>query len=268
MPIFGGGNAPGVANGAGTENGPGGDIGANTPTGMQDFQVDPITGYGFDPSSRTTYQKINGQWVPVHDLTVSAQVSKNIETANYYANLAKTNANAFQGAVGQQQSLADAYRQTISDPNAPSVAREQLNQALGATDATQLSQAAGASGENALVARTTAANNIAGANAAEGGQAALLRAQETSAAQAGLGSVTGAMANEENTAYGANTGLGSSYSTLAGNMELGGNTNETAQNTANKQLGASLAQSGASGASGASAPSGGSSGAGAAALAA
>lgn len=248
-------------------NGPGGDVGVNTPQGVSDFQIDPITGYGFSPSSRTTYQKLNGQWVPVHDLTVSAQVSKNIATADYYKNLATTNANQFNNAVEQQNNLADSYRRTIQDPNAPSVAREQLNQALGATDATQTSLASGASGENANIARTNAANNIAGANAQEGQSAALLRAQETAAAQQGLGSTTGAIANETNSAYGTNTNLGSAYATLAGNMEQGGNANETANSTANKDFFSKESGQVAAGASGATAPTSGGGAAGAAALA-
>jgi hypothetical protein len=204
---------------------------AGTPNGLRQ---DANTGYYLDPDSHDVYELgADGKYYPVQDLGVRAQVAKNIATADYYSGLAKDYNGAITSNMAAQRSLADAYRTTISDPNAPSVAREQLNQALRASDATQLSQAAGASGANAYIARRNAAQNIASLNAKAGGEAAALRAGEVATAQKGLGDTLNSLGSEATDIYKANTGLGYNYSGLASDEELGAVSSDTTRRSQN-----------------------------------
>ena len=226
---------------------------SNPPAG---WQYDPITKLW--QNGRNVFQVgTDGKPVQIHDQNLGSQVASNIARATQYNALGAHYTDALNTTMAEQGSLADAYRRTISDPNAPSVAREQLNQALGAADATQLSQAAGASGQNAALARRGASANMAGLAANAGQSGALLRAQEVAAAQAGLGNTLGSEATEAGNAFGATTGLGLNYSQIAGNQEQGGNSNVTANSTANKQLAVGGAKDIAAGLSGATAPAAG-----------
>ncbi len=225
---------------------------ANPPAG---WQYDPITKLW--QNGRNVYQVgADGKPVQIHDQNLGSQVASNIARASTYNALGAHYTDALNTTMAEQGSLADAYRRTISDPNAPSVAREQLNQALGAADATQLSQAAGASGQNAALARRSASANMAGLAANAGQTGALLRAQEVAAAQAGLGNTLGAEAGEAGNAFGATTGLGLNYSTIAGNQELGGNSNVTQQRHDNIQAAEEVGKVTAAGFSGATNPAG------------
>ncbi len=226
---------------------------ANPPAG---WQYDPITKLW--QNGRLVYQVgADGKPVQIHDQDLGTQVASNIARGAQYAGLGQGYDAALKATMAQQNSLADAYRRTISDPNAPSVAHAQLDQALGAADATQLSQAAGVGGENAFLARRGAANNMAGLAANAGQSAALLRAQEVEAAQKGLGTTLGAEAGEAGQAYGQNTGLGLNYSQTAGQEEQAGNANVTNQRGQNIEIAKSIA----GGASGATNPAGSSGGA-------
>ncbi len=219
---------------------------------------DPVTGLWMDPSSRAVFQNVNGKYIPVHDLNMSAQVAKNIATADAYGGLGKDYDASLRATMAEQGSLADQYRKTISDPNAPSVAREQLNQALGAADATQLSGAAGASGENAFLARRNASQNMAGLAANAGQADALVRAQEVATAQQGLGTTLGAEAGEAGQGAGLYSGLARDYSGLASGAGIAGNTNATNVRGQNIGIGKDVA----SGLSGPLAPKGGGGGGG------
>lgn len=219
------------------------------------LRQDPNTGLWLDPKSSEVYQRTpDGQYLPVHDLGMRAQVAKNIATADYYSGLAQTYNTSLQGTMGSQQDLAKMYQQTISDPNAPSVAREQLNQALQANEATQLSGASGASGANAFIARRNAANNMAGLNAKAGQAGAELRAGEVANAQKGLAETYAALGNEAGNAYAANTGLGATYAGLGATQESAANSNETIKSGQNKQLASDWGKGAAAGASGAANP--------------
>lgn len=236
----------------GTPAGQAVDVSKGTPGGLRQ---DPNTGLYLDPDTHDVYELgADGQYYPVQDLGMRAQVAKNIQTADFYSGLAKDYNSSITANMASQRSLADAYRATIADPNAPSVAREQLNQALTAADATQLSQAAGASGANAYIARRNAANNIAALNAKSGGEAAALRASEVASAQKGLGDTLNSLGNEAAESYKTNTGLGLSYSGLGAEQETNANTNETVKSGQNKTIGLEVAKRAAAGASGAAAP--------------
>lgn len=217
---------------------------------------DPVTGYWVDPSSRAVFQLTNGQYIPVHDPNATAIAARAIGAQSKYGGIAQSYEDALKATMAQQGSLADAYRRTISDPNAPSVARAQLDQALQAADATQLSQASGLSGQNAFLARRNASNNMAGLAANTDQSAALVRAQEVAAAQKGLGETLGAVAGEAGTAYGQNTGLGLNYFNTAANTETAGNANATAVRGQNIGVGEDTLKGATAGASGLANPAG------------
>lgn len=221
----------------------------------KNLRRDPITGNYYDSSNGNVYSmNPDGTYQPIREPGMRSQVLKNLETGDQYTGLATTYNTALQGTMAQQQGLADAYKRTIEDPNAPSVAREQLNQALQANEATQLSGAAGASGANAFIARRNAANNIAGLNAQEGQAAAAVRAGEVATAQKGLADTYNSLGTEAAGGATMNTNAGLGFGTLAGNLETAANSNETTKSGQNKALAADVIKDASAGLSGATKP--------------
>lgn len=108
---------------------------------------------------------------------------------------------------GREQSLADTLT-ALAAGRGPSLAGTQGAITLDQGQRQQLAQAAGASGDNAALARMNAMGNT-GALAANAGQTAVLgRTNEELGALGQLGSVTGAMENQTLGAGAAAAGLG------------------------------------------------------------
>lgn len=110
-----------------------------------------------------------------------------------------------------QNDLAGSLKNTITNPGAPSVALSQLGEGLNRINGTQLGNAAGATGENAAVARRTAAQNIAGAGVGLNQQQALARAQEVANAQTGLAGVLNSQAQTQQAGINNATGAATTY---------------------------------------------------------
>jgi hypothetical protein len=127
-------------------------------------------------------------------------------------------ADQYNAVFGAQAGLADSLNDTINNPYAQSVAREQLAQTQQANEAAQASMASGVGGQNGFMARRNAANNVAGLNAKAGQDAALLRAQETAAAQQNMGAVLGNMQSGATGMYGKNTDAGAQYANTSGTL--------------------------------------------------
>jgi hypothetical protein len=113
-------------------------------------------------------------------------------------------------ASGQQQTLASALQARI-EGKAPSVAQEQLQRSLAQAklaEQTRLAQAG--RGLSPGLAAYLAAQNRARLESGTAGQAALLRAQEQTAAEGSLGTLLGQMRSAEGTQFGqaATAGLG------------------------------------------------------------
>lgn len=123
-----------------------------------------------------------------------------------------------QSAYNSQQQLADSLWNTING-RGPSVADIRLQQALGQGFAQTQAAGAGATGENSVLARYLAAR--AGGDQAAGAaqSGALLKAQETQAAQGQLGNVEAQQANEGSNMYGTNLSTGLGYSNLANSVD-------------------------------------------------
>jgi hypothetical protein len=110
-----------------------------------------------------------------------------------------------------QNKLAANLTDTITNPNAPSVALSQLGSGFNQIAGTQMATAAGANGENAAVARRTAAQDIAGAQTGLNAQQAQIRAQEVANAQTGLASLYGTQLGAQNTAANTDTAAATTY---------------------------------------------------------
>ncbi len=116
-----------------------------------------------------------------------------------------------QQTLQAQHGLAASFNRTINDPGAPSVALSELGSGLSRINGTQLGNAAGASGDNALVARRTAAQNIAGAGVGLNAEQAQVRAGEVANAQTGLANVLNAQNNTLSSGINTATGAATSY---------------------------------------------------------
>jgi hypothetical protein len=174
---------------------------------------DQTTGLYFDPSNGQVYSDSSGQ-VPVTNPNVAQQVASNYATGRAFLDQLGTFRQQQQQAFAGQTGLADSLRGTIAGAG-PSVAQNQLIQGLGSISADQMSQAAGASGNNAALARMNAMNNTAKAETAYNQAQGLVRANEVAHAQDALANVLGAQANEGLGGYGTAGGLGATFAGLA-----------------------------------------------------
>lgn len=194
------------------------------------FIHDPASGLWYDPKTQNYFQKgVDGSFSVVTPPNQPSQVASFYGAGRNFTDKAAADEADYRKVFGEQGDLAGNLQNTINNPAAASVAHEQLNQALQANEAGQLSQAAGIGGGNAFLARRTAANNIAGLNSKAGQDAALLRAQEVAAAQQNLGNVLGAQTDEATKMYGAKTGFGLDYNRLGASTAAGDFANRTQQ---------------------------------------
>lgn len=120
---------------------------------------------------------------------------------------------------GQEQNLAGSLGSTIAGTAGPSVAQTQLQQGLDTSNADAMAAGAGASGQNAVLARFQARQQ-AGEQAARMQQAAaILRAQEVAQAQQQLAQLRAAMGGQSIGLYGANLQGAMSYDQLKAQMD-------------------------------------------------
>jgi len=195
----------------------------------------------FQVGNQVMQKNPDGSFTPVNQITQPGQVVNANALGRSFNAAAAPYAGDFDRAFGQQMSLADSLNKVINDVNAPSVAAEQEKQALQANENTQLSGATGASGANAAIARTNAANNIAGLDAKAAQDAGLRRAAEVAGARAQLGTTLATAAGEASGMYGHNTGLGLGYNQLATSTAAGDLANKTAQRGQNLKLAGDVA---------------------------
>lgn len=119
----------------------------------------------------------------------------------------------------QQQQLAGYLQGTIAGTNGPGVAQTQLRQGLDQNNADMLAAGAGASGQNAVLARYQA-RQAQGEQAARMQQAAaLLRAQEVAQAQQQLAALRASMGQQSAGLYGANMQAMAGYDQLRAQLE-------------------------------------------------
>ncbi len=213
--------------GAGTGNVPGltspaPAAGASVGPDPNTLVLDPASGLYYDPKSQNYFQKgADGSFTTMTPPNQPSQIASFYGAGKKYAGEASPYEKNFNDIFGQQSALAGNLQNTINNPNASSVAREQLAQTLQANEGAQLSQAAGAGGGNAFMARRNAANNIAALNANAGRDAALVRANEVANATNSLGNVLGTQSGEASGMYTGKTGTGLDYNRLGAQTAAG-----------------------------------------------
>lgn len=118
-----------------------------------------------------------------------------------------------------ESNLAGSLGRTIAGTGGPSVAQTQLRQGLDTSNADMLAAGAGASGQNAVLARYQARQQQGEQAARMQQAAALLRAQEVAQAQQQLAALRAAMGGQSIGLYGANLQGGFSYDQLKAQMD-------------------------------------------------
>ena len=119
----------------------------------------------------------------------------------------------------QEQNLASGLGRTISGTAGPSAAQVQLQQGLDTSNANALAMGAGASGQNAVLARYQAQQQAGQQGAQMQQAAALLRAQEVAQAQQQLAQLRASMGGQSIGLYGANLQGGLGYDQLKAQLD-------------------------------------------------
>lgn len=149
----------------------------------------------------TAYQVFGGGGPPsgagLNELTVQdSDYSRRL-----MAQLAQYN-QQYLAARNSQSNVARGYDAVIAG-TAPSVAQGQLQQGVGEIRQQQDSQASGATGTNAAIARIAAMNNTSQAQAQANQHAALVRAAEVDQARRAQAGIAAQQAGEAGSMYGA-----------------------------------------------------------------
>lgn len=150
--------------------------------------------------------------------TAADQVVSTSQTARDFLNQVPAYQTREGAAYNAEGGVANDLN-SIAHGVGPSVAGNQLQIGQQQAANQQLAQAAGASGNNAALARTTAMTNTAGLQAQTNQQQALARAKEESDAYSNLANVTGNMANQSGQRVDATTGAGQAFTKDANDEE-------------------------------------------------
>jgi hypothetical protein len=169
----------------------------------------------YSPDNGQTYHRTpDGSFASTATPNVAQQVGANASrAAGFYGQVPGYDAREAE-AYGREASLADTLN-AVAHGQGPTVAGTQL--AIGQDQAArqQLAQAAGASGNNAALARMNAMGNTAQLQAQTNQAASLARAQEEANALNQLAGVTSAMTNQSQAAAGQKINAGNAVNTLA-----------------------------------------------------
>lgn len=220
-----------VIPGYGQEGAPPGVAGAAT--SGQPVVYDPGTGLYLNTATGAVSTDPAGQQV-VQDPSLATQAQRNFATSQHFLSQLGQYGAQYNQAQQGQTALAGELNNTITNPNAPSVARSQLEQGLGAIVQQQDAQAAGANGAGAALARQNAAKNIGEAGATENQQQGLLRANEVANAEGLEGQVLGQQANEAGQMTNIGTTAAGNFGQLAGGEQ--GNQESLTQSGGKNQL--------------------------------
>lgn len=179
------------------------------------YVLDPSTGIYVDPVSGATAMDPLGQTAVTNPSLVS-QAKRNLAVSHGLLDTLGKYGSQFDQSISGERALSGHLSEVISG-NAPSVAGEQLQQGLGQVRQAADSQASGATGANAGVARLQAIQTGGAAGANVNQQAAMVRAQELADATRNQGAVLGNMASQSAGMYGTNVAGAAQFSGQAGN---------------------------------------------------
>ncbi len=188
--------------------------------------IDPQTGAAsLDPYGTQAVQNPSLIQQAKRNLAVSHGLLENL------AGYGKT----FTNAVGGEEALSKHLADVIAG-RAPSVANAQLQQGLGEIRQQADSEASGATGVNAALARMTATQTAGDASARANQTASLIRAQEIANAERNQGAVLGNIAGQSTQMYGTNLQGAQGFSGLAGNEAAEQAKIDAERDAANKRL--------------------------------
>jgi hypothetical protein len=179
------------------------------------YTLDPSTGIYIDPVNGATSMDPLGQQA-VTNPSLIQQAKRNLAVSHGLLDQLGKYGAQFDQSITGEQALSRHLNDVIAG-NAPSVAGAQLQQGLGQIRQQADSQASGASGTNAGLARLQAIQTGGDAAAGVNQQMALVRAQEIADATRNSGAVLGNMASQSAGMYGTNVGGAAQFSGQAGN---------------------------------------------------
>ncbi len=208
----------------------------------QNVVYDPTTGLYVNQTTGAISQDPAGQH-PVQNPSLATQAARNVAISNGLLNKLGQYGAQYAQAYNAQAGLVGHLNDTING-TAPSVAGAQLQQGLDQIRAAQDSEAAGATGQNAALAKANAMQNVGAAQAATNQQKALLRATEVNQAEQTEGQVLGQQAGEATGMYGTDLSGGLSASGQAQSAESGVENTNLAGKQAEQQLFTSVINAG------------------------
>ena len=186
--------------------------------GGQPVVYDPSTGLYVNQATGGVSTDPGGQH-PVANPSLATQAARNIAVSNQLMAKLSTYGNQYNQAFQGQTGLTQQLQRTVNGTGGPSVADAQLQQGLGQIRSTANSEAAGATGANAALARQDATLATGDAETKTNQDAALLRAQEVAQAQGQEAGVLGSQAGEAEQIYGTNLQGATAASGQAGSEE-------------------------------------------------
>ena len=184
----------------------------------QPVVYDPSTGLYVNQSTGGVSTDPGGQH-PVQNPSLATQAARNIAVSNGLLAKLGTYGQQYQQAFTGQTGLTQELQRTINGTGAPTVAQGQLQQGLGQIRSAANSEAAGATGANAALARQNATLATGEAATKTNQDAALLRAQEVAQAEQVKGQVLGSQAGESAGMYGSNLSGATAAAGQAGTEE-------------------------------------------------
>lgn len=162
---------------------------------------DPVTGLYVNPVTGAASTDPAGQ--NPADPGLTAQAHRNLGISNQLLGQLATFGQQYQNAQTGENQLGGELNQVIAG-TAPSVAQAQLQQGLGQIQQAQQSDASGATGTMAALARMNAQQNTGQAQAQMNQQQALVRAGEVAAARQAKAGLLANQANQAGNMYGQN----------------------------------------------------------------
>lgn len=183
----------------------------------QPVVYDPSTGLYVNQTTGGVSTDPGGQH-PVQNPSLATQAARNISVSNNLMSKLSTYGNQYQQAFQGQTGLTQELQRTINGTG-PSVAQGQLQEGLGQIRSAANSEAAGATGANAALARQNATLATGDAATKTNQDAAVLRAQEVAQAEQAKGQVLGSQAGESSGMYGTNLAGANAAAGLAGSEE-------------------------------------------------
>jgi len=167
-------------------------------------------GSWLDPSTGTSYTDPQGTQPVVNQNLAQAAATAQGRARGFLAKAAQSDP-TLDAVNARQNTLASTLQNTISNPNAPSVAQAQLQQSADQNARRVLGTVAGVGGNNQFDARRAALSALATSGASLAGDAAVLRQKEIADATGALAGVNNAQATQAQNRQNSNVQAGATF---------------------------------------------------------